>query len=167
MSFLLQLLIVWSTFMFVFFFFQIITYRDYLPLLLAEETSKWIPLYSGYHETVDPTVSNVFSLAFRFGHTSVQPFVSRLDDSFQPMGSLPHVPLHLTFCASWRIIMEGKNSGLPAILIWSWSRLSGAEMLVRHSSIDSQKLEHLIGFTTYHAIHLGSRHVSPRGSVVS
>lgn len=40
-------------------------------------------------------------------------------------------------------------------------------MLVRHSSIDSQKLEHLIGFTTYHAIHLGSRHVSPRGSVVS
>ncbi|XP_040543511.1 myeloperoxidase isoform X2 [Gallus gallus] len=86
---------------------QIITYRDYLPLLLAEETSKWIPLYSGYHETVDPTVSNVFSLAFRFGHTSVQPFVSRLDDSFQPMGSLPHVPLHLTFCASWRIIMEG------------------------------------------------------------
>uniref|UniRef100_A0A8C9EJE9 Peroxidase n=1 Tax=Pavo cristatus TaxID=9049 RepID=A0A8C9EJE9_PAVCR len=109
---------------------QIITYRDYIPLLLAEETSRWIPLYSGYNETVDPTVSNVFSLAFRFGHASVQPFVSRLDDSFQPMGSLSHVPLHLTFCASWRIIMEGKNSGL----------LSGADMLVRHSSMDSQKL---------------------------
>uniref|UniRef100_A0A8C4V728 Eosinophil peroxidase n=1 Tax=Falco tinnunculus TaxID=100819 RepID=A0A8C4V728_FALTI len=86
---------------------QIITYRDYLPLLLAEETSKWIPLYSGYNETVDPRVSNVFSLAFRFGHTSVQPFVSRLNNSFQPLGSFSHVPLHLTFCATWRIIKEG------------------------------------------------------------
>ncbi|NXK19243.1 PERE peroxidase, partial [Arenaria interpres] len=86
---------------------QKITYRDYLPLLLGEETCKWIPLYSGYKEKVDPTVSNVFSLAFRFGHTSVQPFVSRLNDSFQPLGALSHVPLHLTFCAPWRIIMEG------------------------------------------------------------
>ncbi|XP_052660873.1 eosinophil peroxidase-like [Harpia harpyja] len=86
---------------------QIITYRDYLPLLLGEETRKWIPLYSGYNDNVNPTVSNVFSLAFRFGHTLVQPFVSRLDDSFQPLGSFSHVPLHLTFCATWRIIMEG------------------------------------------------------------
>ncbi|XP_029817100.1 eosinophil peroxidase-like [Manacus vitellinus] len=86
---------------------QIITYRDYLPLLLAEETSKWIPQYRGYDEEVDPRASNVFSLAFRFGHTSVQPFVSRLDESFQPLGSYSHVPLHLTFCATWRIIMEG------------------------------------------------------------
>ncbi|KAM6338097.1 eosinophil peroxidase-like [Alca torda] len=86
---------------------QMITYRDYLPLLLANETSKWIPLYSGYKEKADPTVSNVFTLAFRFGHISVQPFVSRLDDSFQPLGPLSHVPLHLTFCATWRIITEG------------------------------------------------------------
>lgn len=136
MSFLLQLLIVLP----LWYVFQIITYRDYIPLLLAEETSRWIPSYSGYNESVDPTVSNVFSLAFRFGHASVQPFVSRLDDSFQPMGSLSHVPLHLTFCASWRIIMEGKNSGPPAVLIRSWSWLSSADMLVRHASIDSQKL---------------------------
>ncbi|NWI88223.1 PERM Myeloperoxidase, partial [Pitta sordida] len=86
---------------------QIITYRDYLPLLLAEETSRWIPSYRGYNEKVDPRASNVFSLAFRFGHTSVLPFVSRLDDNFQPMGPFSHVPLHLTFCATWRIIMEG------------------------------------------------------------
>ncbi|NXJ82484.1 PERM Myeloperoxidase, partial [Trogon melanurus] len=85
---------------------QIITYRDYLPRLLAD-ASKWIPAYSGYKENVDPTVSNVFSLAFRFGHASVQPFVSRLDETFQPLGSFSRVPLHLTFCATWRIIMEG------------------------------------------------------------
>ncbi|XP_065709276.1 myeloperoxidase-like [Patagioenas fasciata] len=86
---------------------QIITYRDYLPVLLGKETSKWIPSYRGYNESVDPRISNVFTLAFRFGHTSVQPFVSRLNDSFQPLGSFSHVPLHLTFCATWRIIMEG------------------------------------------------------------
>ncbi|NXD12300.1 PERE peroxidase, partial [Nothocercus nigrocapillus] len=83
---------------------QIITYKYYLPFLLGEETSKWIPPYSGYNETVDPTVANVFSLAFRFGHTSVLPLVSYLDENFQ---LLDHTPLHLTFCASWRIIMKG------------------------------------------------------------
>ncbi|KAK2522438.1 myeloperoxidase [Columba guinea] len=86
---------------------QIITYRDYLSVLLGKETSKWIPLYRGYNESVDPRISNVFTLAFRFGHASVKPFVSRLNDSFQPLGSFSHVPLHLTFCATWRIVMEG------------------------------------------------------------
>lgn len=117
-AFLLQLLTTWSVFV----FFQIITYRDYLPGLLGKETSKWIPLYRGYNESVDPRISNVFTLAFRFGHASVQPFVSRLNDSFQPLGSFSHVPLHLTFCATWRIVMEGKNVGEPALLVWSWSR---------------------------------------------
>nr|XP_012951556.3 myeloperoxidase isoform X2 [Anas platyrhynchos] len=102
---------------------QIITYRDYLPLVLGEETNRWIPSYSGYNETMNPTVSNVFSLAFRFGHTSVQPFVSRLDDSFQPMSQLSHVPLHLTFCASWRIITEG-----------------GIDPLIRGMVVDQAKL---------------------------
>ncbi|KFO74535.1 Eosinophil peroxidase, partial [Cuculus canorus] len=102
---------------------QIITYRDYLPLVLAEETSKWIPPYAGYDEDVDPTVSNVFSLAFRFGHTSVRPFVSRLDDNFQPLGSFSNVPLHLTFCAPWRIVMEG-----------------GIDPLIRGMMVDHAKL---------------------------
>ncbi|NXY48386.1 PERM Myeloperoxidase, partial [Ceuthmochares aereus] len=97
--------------------------RDYLPLLLGEETNTWIPPYSGYDEDVDPTVSNVFSLAFRFGHTSVRPFVSRLDEGFQPLGSFSHVPLHLTFCAPWRIVMEG-----------------GIDPLIRGMLVDSAKL---------------------------
>uniref|UniRef100_A0A8C8SDE3 Lactoperoxidase n=1 Tax=Pelusios castaneus TaxID=367368 RepID=A0A8C8SDE3_9SAUR len=86
---------------------QVITYRDYLPLLLGDETEKHLPCYGGYDESVDPTVANVFSLAFRFGHSSIQPFVTRLDDDYQPLGSYSHVPLHLTFCASWRVVMEG------------------------------------------------------------
>ncbi|NXK89326.1 PERM Myeloperoxidase, partial [Formicarius rufipectus] len=102
---------------------QVITYRDYLPLLLAKESSRWIPPYRGYREDVDPSASNVFSLAFRFGHTSVQPFVSRLDDTFQPLGSFSHVPLHVTFCATWRVIMEG-----------------GIDPLVRGMLVDHSKL---------------------------
>ncbi|XP_074869603.1 myeloperoxidase-like isoform X2 [Carettochelys insculpta] len=86
---------------------QVYIYRDYLPLLLGDETKKQIPCYTGYDESVDPTVANVFSLAFRFGHGSIQPFVTRLDECFQPLGPHSKVPLHLTFSASWRIIMEG------------------------------------------------------------
>ncbi|NXI64251.1 PERE peroxidase, partial [Anseranas semipalmata] len=109
---------------------QIITYRYYLPLVLGEETNKWIPLYRGYNETVDPTVSNVFSLAFRFGHTSVQPLVSRLDDNFQPMGSLSHVPLHLTFCASWRVVTEGGIDPIIRGMVIDHSKLMKQDQLL-------------------------------------
>ncbi|KFU91568.1 Myeloperoxidase, partial [Chaetura pelagica] len=109
---------------------QVITYRDYLPLLLPEETSKWIPLYSGYKENVDPRVANVFSLAFRFGHTLVQPFVSRLDDNFQPLGSFSHVPLHLTFCATWRVIMEGGIDPLIRGMVVDHSKLMKQNQLL-------------------------------------
>ncbi|NWX15910.1 PERE peroxidase, partial [Aegotheles bennettii] len=109
---------------------QIITYRDYVPRLLGKETSKWIPLYSGYKEDVDPTVANVFTLAFRFGHTSVQPFVSRLDDNFQPLGSFSHVPLHLTFCATWRIIKEGGIDPLVRGIVVDHAKLAKQNQLV-------------------------------------
>ncbi|XP_044531508.1 myeloperoxidase-like [Gracilinanus agilis] len=86
---------------------QIINYRDYLPLVLGNEAEQYIPPYTGYNESVDPTVANIFSLAFRFGHGSIPPFISRLDEEFQPTGPNSTIPLHRTFFASWRIILEG------------------------------------------------------------
>lgn len=86
---------------------QVLTYRDYLPLLLGDELEKQLPCYRGYDESEDPTVSNVFSMAFRFGHGSIQPLVTRLDEHFQPLGPQSQVPLHLTFSATWRVVMEG------------------------------------------------------------
>ncbi|NXH16687.1 PERM Myeloperoxidase, partial [Bucco capensis] len=84
---------------------QIITYRDYLPLLLGASFRKFIPGYKGYNESVDPRVANVFTLAFRFGHASVPPTVDRLNENFEPIG--PKIPLRNAFFAVWRIIKEG------------------------------------------------------------
>uniref|UniRef100_A0A8C3P7V5 Eosinophil peroxidase n=1 Tax=Chrysemys picta bellii TaxID=8478 RepID=A0A8C3P7V5_CHRPI len=108
----------------------IITYRDYLPLLLGDETEKEIPCYTGYDESEDPTVANVFSLAFRFGHSSIQPFVNRLDEHFQPLGPHSQVPLHLTFCASWRVVMEGGIDPLLRGLLVDHAKLMKQNQMV-------------------------------------
>ncbi|XP_068025331.1 myeloperoxidase [Melanerpes formicivorus] len=84
---------------------QIITYRDYLPLLLGSTFQKFIPPYRGYEEAVDPRISNVFTLAFRFAHASVPPTIDRLNEAFQSMG--PKIKLSTSFFAPWRIIQGG------------------------------------------------------------
>ncbi|NWX15909.1 PERE peroxidase, partial [Aegotheles bennettii] len=84
---------------------QIITYRDYLPLLLGRKLRRYIPPYRGYNEFVDPRISNVFTLAFRFAHASVPPTVNRLNQNYKPMG--PPILLRSTFFAVWRIVREG------------------------------------------------------------
>ncbi|KFZ51250.1 Myeloperoxidase, partial [Antrostomus carolinensis] len=84
---------------------QIITYRDYLPLLLGTSFQTLIPPYRGYNQSVDPRISNVFTLAFRFAHASVPPTVDRLDQNYRPVG--PGIQLRSTFFAVWRIIKEG------------------------------------------------------------
>ena len=48
---------------------QMITYRDYIPVLMGPNA---LTPYTGYNETVDPRVSIVFSTAgFRLGHTQL------------------------------------------------------------------------------------------------
>ncbi|NXP83654.1 PERE peroxidase, partial [Passerina amoena] len=84
---------------------QIITYRDYLPLLLGRRFHRLIPRYQGYNESVDPRISNVFTLAFRFAHASVPPTVGRLDEYYRPI--TPEIQLRTSFFAVWRIIQEG------------------------------------------------------------
>ncbi|NWX40862.1 PERM Myeloperoxidase, partial [Steatornis caripensis] len=84
---------------------QIITYRDYLPLLLGTSFQRFIPAYRGYDASVDPRISNVFTLAFRFAHASVPPTVDRLNQNYRPVG--PRILLRSTFFAVWRIVKEG------------------------------------------------------------
>jgi len=55
---------------------QVITYREFLPVLLGPDA---LTLYSGYNPTVDPGISNVFSTAaYRFGHSQLSPTLLRL-----------------------------------------------------------------------------------------
>uniref|UniRef100_A0A8C0LM62 Myeloperoxidase n=1 Tax=Canis lupus dingo TaxID=286419 RepID=A0A8C0LM62_CANLU len=88
---------------------QIITYRDYLPLVLGPlAMRKYLPRYRSYNDSVDPRISNVFTNAFRYGHTLIQPFMFRLDNRYQPMGPNPRVPLSRVFFATWRVVLEGE-----------------------------------------------------------
>ncbi|XP_006998535.1 eosinophil peroxidase [Peromyscus maniculatus bairdii] len=93
---------------------QIITYRDFLPLVLGKaRIRRTLGPYRGYCSNVDPRVANVFTLAFRFGHTMLQPFMFRLDSQYRALKRNAHVPLSSAFFASWRIVYEG---GIDPIL---------------------------------------------------
>ncbi|XP_053864317.1 myeloperoxidase [Malaclemys terrapin pileata] len=84
---------------------QIITFRDYLPLLLGNTFWSAIPSYRQYNDSVDPRISSIFTIAFRFAHASIQPFVFRLDDRYQPLG--PPSLLSKEFFATWKIVTQG------------------------------------------------------------
>ena len=65
---------------------QKITYKDFLPGLIGKNA---IPAYTGYNESVDPSIANVFaSAAFRFGHSLLNSTVSQLDSNNQSIGDI-------------------------------------------------------------------------------
>jgi hypothetical protein len=65
---------------------QVITFRDFLPLLLGKNA---IAPYSGYHSEIDPGIENAFSTGcFRVGHTLLSPVLQRLDANGQSIGAL-------------------------------------------------------------------------------
>ncbi|XP_008062545.1 lactoperoxidase isoform X2 [Carlito syrichta] len=104
-------------------FMQIITFRDYLPIVLGDQMQKQIPPYQGYNESVDPRISNVFTFAFRFGHLEVPSTVSRLDDNYQPWGPESELPLHTLFFNTWRMVKDGGIDPLVRGLLAKKSKL--------------------------------------------
>ncbi|KGL96371.1 Myeloperoxidase, partial [Charadrius vociferus] len=107
---------------------QIITYRDYLPLLLGTSFQRFIPRYRGYNESADPRISNVFTLAFRFAHASVPPTVDRLNQNYKPIG--PKMLLRNTFFAVWRIIKEGGIDPFLRSLMANQAKLMTQQQMV-------------------------------------
>lgn len=73
---------------------QVITYKEFLPLLLGEKGYDiFVGPYKGYSYNVDASVPNAFaSAAYRFGHSLVNPSFARLDKNNKP---LPAGPLGL------------------------------------------------------------------------
>ncbi|MFG0244960.1 MAG: peroxidase family protein [Phycisphaerales bacterium JB052] len=60
---------------------QVITYHEFLPLLLGES---WIGDYTGYNPDVPPKISNEFATAaYRVGHTMLSPEILRLEATDQ------------------------------------------------------------------------------------
>ncbi|XP_062887105.1 myeloperoxidase-like isoform X2 [Mobula hypostoma] len=90
-------------------FQQIITYRDYIPLVIGKHaTGKYLSQYQGYDESADPRVSNVFATAaMRFGHVTIQPVVKRYNENYQEDPSYPSKLLHNTLFTPRNVIKEG------------------------------------------------------------
>ena len=66
---------------------QVITYKEFLPVLLGDEGFKiFIGPYSGYNSSVEASVPNSFATAaFRFGHTLIKPSFARLDNEYKSL----------------------------------------------------------------------------------
>ena len=83
---------------------QLITYRDWLPLLLGPGA---IPPYQGYQPEVDAGMSNLFATAaFRMGHTMLSPTLRRLDENNETIAA-GHVALANGFFNPQHILDEG------------------------------------------------------------
>ncbi|XP_041926145.1 eosinophil peroxidase isoform X2 [Alosa sapidissima] len=88
---------------------QVITYRDYLLHIIGPEAhSRYLGTYSGYNDSVDPSVANVFATAaYRFGHNTIPPLMFRLDENYNDNPQFPTVPLFKAFSTPWRVVFEG------------------------------------------------------------
>jgi peroxidase len=65
---------------------QIITYRDFLPLLLGNNP---LAPYRGYRPEVNASIANAFSgAAYRVGHTLLSPQLLRLDSHNHSIGNI-------------------------------------------------------------------------------
>ncbi|WP_454061843.1 peroxidase family protein [Candidatus Nitrospira salsa] len=89
---------------------QIITYNEFLPVLLGKNALR---PYRGYKPWVNPSIANVFSTAaYRFGHSMLSPQLLRLKKNGRPIRA-DHLPLREAFFAPWRIT---KEQGIAPVL---------------------------------------------------
>ena len=88
---------------------QIITYNEFLPLLLDDNV---ITQYDGYDDTVNPGVFTEFSTGlFRFGHTMLSPQLLKVDGN----GNVDSVALRDAFFNPSAIVAGGVDSFLKGL----------------------------------------------------
>ncbi len=88
---------------------QVITYKEFLPLLLGPYA---LEPYVGYQPEVDPGISNIFSTAaYRFGHSMLSPTLLRLNAFAKPIPE-GHLALGEAFFAPQELV----NTGIEPLL---------------------------------------------------
>ncbi|XP_078278921.1 eosinophil peroxidase-like [Rhinoraja longicauda] len=133
-------------------FQQIIHFGEYLPRIIGQKAiDKYLPDYEAYNEAVNPSVANVFTSVFRFGHTTIQPFVFRLAENYQEHPQFPNVLLHQTFFAPWRIIKEGGVDLIIRGLVGSPAKLQTQDKMIH-----DELREKLFEMTSHLALDLGA-----------
>lgn len=89
---------------------QVITYKEFLPLLLGEQA---ITAYQGYSANLDASIANLFSAAaFRLGHSMLSAEVLRLDAQGNAIDQGP-LALRNAFFAPEELI---NNQGIEPVL---------------------------------------------------
>uniref|UniRef100_A0A1B6E548 Uncharacterized protein n=2 Tax=Clastoptera arizonana TaxID=38151 RepID=A0A1B6E548_9HEMI len=126
---------------------QHITYTHWLPHILGPKGMNMLGDYSGYNPNIDPGISNVFATAaLRFGHSLINPVLSRLNENFItiPEGDLP---LGKAFFSPWRLVEEGGTDPLMRGFF-----TIPAKRKMPSQNLNKQLTEHL--FTVAHAVAL-------------
>ena len=86
---------------------QHITFKEWLPKILGSEAMAKIGQYKNYNSKVDASIFNSFATsAFRFGHSMIQPVLTRLNESFLPIQQ-GNIPLHKSLFSPFRLVHEG------------------------------------------------------------
>lgn len=126
---------------------QHITFKHWLPYILGASENELLQPYRGYDPNIDVSISNVFATAaLRFGHSLIQPQLTRLNESFQ---SIPQGPLNLrdAFFSPWRLVDEGGVDPLMRGMI-----ATAAKLKLSDQNLNTELTEQL--FHTAHAVAL-------------